>query len=121
MQVEFYFSDSNLPNDGFLRNKVREDADGFVPIALICSFSKMRAILGIPDDKKDAVPKYAVEDLAEELKDCADLEGAPWSARFTADAPVSGHGRGPLRRASPCRPDPRLHAIPAQCPRTTRA
>ena len=41
-QVEFYFSDSNLPKDKFLRGKVQADPQGFVDLALLCTFSRMR-------------------------------------------------------------------------------
>ncbi|OLL26124.1 La [Neolecta irregularis DAH-3] len=40
-QVEFYFSDSNLPNDKFLWSLTQEN-DGWVPIATIASFKRMR-------------------------------------------------------------------------------
>eukprot|EP00871_Galdieria_phlegrea_P004880 jgi/Galph1/5393/GphlegSOOS_G4102.1 len=39
-QVEFYFSDSNLPRDKFLRSKTEETKDGF----LIASFKRLRAL-----------------------------------------------------------------------------
>ena len=40
-QVEFYFGDANLPRDKFLLAKMQEDADGWVPIQTIASFSRM--------------------------------------------------------------------------------
>ena len=43
--LEFYFSDSNLPRDKFLRETVEADPDGFVDIALLATFSRMRALL----------------------------------------------------------------------------
>ena len=44
-QMEFYFSDSNLPRDKFLRETVEADPDGFVDIGLLVTFSRMRALL----------------------------------------------------------------------------
>ena len=44
-QIEFYFSDSNLPRDAFLLSAVEEAPDGFVSLALICTFSRMRSLL----------------------------------------------------------------------------
>ncbi|KAI2468786.1 hypothetical protein F4781DRAFT_250955 [Annulohypoxylon bovei var. microspora] len=41
-QVEFYFSDSNLPSDKFLWNKTDGSNNKPVPLSLICSFSRMR-------------------------------------------------------------------------------
>lgn len=40
-QVEFYFSDENLPNDKFLW-KTSQKKNGWVPISTICQFSRMR-------------------------------------------------------------------------------
>jgi hypothetical protein len=44
-QMEFYFSDSNLPRDKFMLEKVHESEEGFVDIGLIATFSRMRDIL----------------------------------------------------------------------------
>ena len=44
-QVEFYFSDSNLPRDKFLRETVEADPDGFVGISLLITFSRVRLLL----------------------------------------------------------------------------
>lgn len=46
-QVQFYFSDSNLPNDAFLSRKISEDPEGYVSIALICTFARMRSLLHV--------------------------------------------------------------------------
>ncbi len=43
-QVEFYFHDSNLPFDKFLFTLTRKDPEGWVPIATIASFKRMRTI-----------------------------------------------------------------------------
>ncbi|KAI3329432.1 hypothetical protein HD806DRAFT_530824 [Xylariaceae sp. AK1471] len=41
-QVEFYFGDSNLPEDKFLWDKVGGGENKPVPLSLICNFSRMR-------------------------------------------------------------------------------
>lgn len=38
LQIEFYFSDSNLPRDKFLSERVAADPEGYVDIALLCIF-----------------------------------------------------------------------------------
>ncbi|CAI9773271.1 unnamed protein product [Fraxinus pennsylvanica] len=43
-QVEYYFSDENLPNDKFLMKYVTKNAEGFVPIGVIASFGKMKKL-----------------------------------------------------------------------------
>ena len=40
--VEFYFSDANLPFDKFLFTLSRKSADGWVPLATLASFKRMR-------------------------------------------------------------------------------
>ncbi|EKX36537.1 hypothetical protein GUITHDRAFT_57447, partial [Guillardia theta CCMP2712] len=40
-QLEFYFSDSNLPRDTFLMNKISEDPQGWVSLGLIAKFKRL--------------------------------------------------------------------------------
>ncbi|XP_037478321.1 la protein 1-like isoform X1 [Triticum dicoccoides] len=73
-QVEFYFSDSNLPRDGFLRKTVEESEDGLASLALICSFAKMRSHLGLDATvKEDGVPETTVLAVAKVLRCSAAL------------------------------------------------
>lgn len=44
-QVEFYFSDANLPTDAFLMKKVKSNPDGWVPLAVIVGFNRMKQLL----------------------------------------------------------------------------
>lgn len=67
-QVEFYFSDSNLPRDKFLSKTVSESEDGMVSLALICSFSRMRGHLSLGDVKAEEVPEDTVKAVAETLR-----------------------------------------------------
>ncbi|KAL8460909.1 hypothetical protein ACS0TY_032417 [Phlomoides rotata] len=43
-QVEYYFSDENLPTDKFLMKYVAKNAEGYVPIGVIASFRKMKKL-----------------------------------------------------------------------------
>lgn len=70
-QVEFYFSDSNLPRDKFLRTSVEESNDGLVGLPLICSFARMRSHLGL--GKSDDVPEEMVLSVAEVLRKSSSL------------------------------------------------
>ncbi|XXG47998.1 hypothetical protein AAC387_Pa02g2552 [Persea americana] len=67
-QVEFYFSDSNLPRDKFLKKSIEESDDGLVSLALICSFTRMRNHLGLGDVKPDEVPEETLLAVAETLR-----------------------------------------------------
>lgn len=66
-QVEFYFSDSNLPRDSFLKKTVDESEDGLVSLALICSFSRMRSHLGLQDAKPEDITDDTVKAVADAL------------------------------------------------------
>lgn len=44
-QVEFYFSDSNLPTDKYLMKFVKKDPEGFVPIPVVASFRKVKSLV----------------------------------------------------------------------------
>uniref|UniRef100_A0A0E0K296 HTH La-type RNA-binding domain-containing protein n=1 Tax=Oryza punctata TaxID=4537 RepID=A0A0E0K296_ORYPU len=68
-QVEFYFSDSNLPRDKFLRETVEQREDGLVSLALICSFARMKSHLGLDAAvKPETVPEETVLAVAEVLR-----------------------------------------------------
>ncbi|KFK43639.1 hypothetical protein AALP_AA1G152700 [Arabis alpina] len=43
-QVEYYFSDENLPTDKFLLNAMKKTKKGFVPISTIATFQKMKKL-----------------------------------------------------------------------------
>ncbi|KAK8496149.1 hypothetical protein V6N13_098129 [Hibiscus sabdariffa] len=73
-QVEFYFSDSNIPRDNFLRKKISESDDGMVCLALICSFSKMRSHLNLRDVKAEDVPEATLKAVAETLRTSSSLK-----------------------------------------------
>lgn len=44
-QVEYYFSDANLPTDYHLMKFVKKDPEGFVPIAVVANFRKIKNLL----------------------------------------------------------------------------
>jgi lupus La protein len=43
-QVEFYFSDSNLPKDKFLLEQTKKSPEGWVPVSVIASFKRIQAL-----------------------------------------------------------------------------
>lgn len=43
-QIEFYFSDSNFRKDAFLRAQAEADPNGFVPIKVLLTFNKLKAL-----------------------------------------------------------------------------
>ncbi|KAG7034715.1 La-related protein 6A [Cucurbita argyrosperma subsp. argyrosperma] len=43
-QVEYYFSDENLPTDKHLLGLIKKNKDGFVPIAIIAAFKRMKKL-----------------------------------------------------------------------------
>uniref|UniRef100_A0A5B7BC87 Putative la protein 1 n=1 Tax=Davidia involucrata TaxID=16924 RepID=A0A5B7BC87_DAVIN len=73
-QVEFYFSDSNLPRDNFLKKTISESEDGLVSLALICSFSRMRSHLNLGNAKPEEVSEDTVKAVAETLRNSSFLK-----------------------------------------------
>jgi len=47
-QVEFYFGDSNYPKDKFLRAQAAQDEEGYVSLAILITFERMKSI-GVVD------------------------------------------------------------------------
>ncbi|KAK4525773.1 hypothetical protein GAYE_SCF16G3682 [Galdieria yellowstonensis] len=43
-QVEFYFSDSNLPRDKFLRSQTGEAGDGYVNLDIVANFKRLKSL-----------------------------------------------------------------------------
>ena len=43
-QLEFYFSDSNFRRDNFLRGKADENEEGFVEIAVLLTFNRLKQL-----------------------------------------------------------------------------
>ncbi|XP_057959741.1 la protein 1 [Malania oleifera] len=73
-QVEFYFGDSNLPRDNFLKKSISESEDGMVSLALICSFSRMKSHLNLGEVKPDEVSEDTVKAVAEVLRQSSSLK-----------------------------------------------
>eukprot|EP00252_Welwitschia_mirabilis_P024980 TRINITY_DN7642_c0_g1_i1.p1 TRINITY_DN7642_c0_g1~~TRINITY_DN7642_c0_g1_i1.p1 ORF type:complete len:419 (-),score=118.31 TRINITY_DN7642_c0_g1_i1:233-1489(-) len=69
-QVEFYFGESNLPRDRFLKSCISESEDEMVSLAVICSFQRMKAHLGLKDD----VPSSTIAAVAEVLRKSSHLK-----------------------------------------------
>jgi lupus La protein len=67
-QVEFYFSDSNLPNDQFLLKSIDEAEDGLVNLSLLCSFTRMRGHLGVKEIDPEKFPATTIAAVAEVLR-----------------------------------------------------
>ncbi|BBM97322.1 lupus La protein [Marchantia polymorpha subsp. ruderalis] len=72
-QVEFYFSDSNLPGDKFLLKCIEEAEDGLISLPLICSFSRMRSHLGLKEHGADTVPAEITSAVADVLRKSSTL------------------------------------------------
>jgi La domain./RNA recognition motif. len=54
-QLEFYFGDSNLRNDKFLRELIFENNKGYVDLSVFLKFNKVKQILGDMDVEEDKI------------------------------------------------------------------
>jgi lupus La protein len=43
-QIEYYFGECNLNRDKFLRGKINDDKDGWVPISVLLTFNRLKAL-----------------------------------------------------------------------------
>ena len=53
--IEFYFSDINLSRDVFLKNKVAEDPNGFVPLSVLLTFGRVSKLTKDAKELFDAI------------------------------------------------------------------
>ncbi|EFC39281.1 sjogren syndrome antigen B-like protein [Naegleria gruberi] len=67
-QVEFYFSDSNLPKDKFLRSLVANNPEGYVELKTIASFNRMKQISTDMDLIVSALKKSSMLEIDAEGK-----------------------------------------------------
>lgn len=72
-QIEFYFSDSNLPRDKFLQEKVAADGEGYVDIALLSIFQRVRGLLKSTIVDPAKVSEETVADVADALEGSSSL------------------------------------------------
>merc|ERR1719201_3003399 len=63
-QVEFYLSKDNLLRDTFLRAQM--DSDGFVPLAVIANFNRMKAITNDISVIKTALSESSVVEVQDD-------------------------------------------------------
>lgn len=64
-QVEYYFSDSNLPRDKFLRAKTEENEAGFVDISVLLTFNRLAALSKNPEKIAEALAGSSILELDE--------------------------------------------------------
>lgn len=62
-QVEFYFSDANLPKDKFMLEQISKNQEGFVAMELLSSFGRMKTLIG------DCEGDDAIQLIKEAVKD----------------------------------------------------
>ena len=54
--------------DKFLNGKVASDAEGFVDISLLCTFSRMQSLLGIQLSETSTVSDETINDVADAVQ-----------------------------------------------------
>lgn len=69
-QVEFYFSDSNLLNDSYMKSLIWKTRKGFVPLKILCKFQKIKETF---QAAMISSSKY-IETLGNILKDSKNLK-----------------------------------------------
>ncbi|CAD7704006.1 unnamed protein product, partial [Ostreobium quekettii] len=92
-QVCYYLCDSNLVRDDFLQTKIGEDSDGFVDLAVLCTFNRMKTFLKLGEDVKvgDA-PASVCKSVGEILRDCEDIVVSEDGLRVKRKEPLGDVG-----------------------------
>jgi len=85
-QLHFYFSDSNLPRDKFLLEKVRKDPDGYVDLSILCDFKRMRQLESSPEGVVKIFSERSSHDLvlSEDRKRIRRIRPIPDDAKSVA-------------------------------------
>eukprot|EP01132_Coremiostelium_polycephalum_P006115 gene6115-7620_t len=67
-QVEYYFSDSNYPNDKFLKTEAAKNTDGYILIDVIASFNRMKTLTTDLQFISDTLKKSSKLQISEDGK-----------------------------------------------------
>jgi lupus La protein len=62
-QIEFYFGEPNLRRDKWLRQRIESDKEGWVPVADLMTFNKLKAITTDPVQVANALLKSEILEL----------------------------------------------------------
>lgn len=72
-QVEFYFSDANLPRDRFLQEELKKSEEGWISLATIATFARMKALASSVEEIAAALRTASEESILEVSEDGANV------------------------------------------------
>ena len=75
-QIEFYFSDSNFRKDTFLRAAAESDPEGYIPLTVLLTFNKLKALTTDTEIILDAIKDSDIVAISEDrtkIKRISDL------------------------------------------------
>ena len=110
-QIEFYFSDSNIVHDAFLKGKVESSEGGWVPVSTLASFKRVKEMLkegGVADDAAEAFVCDAVKG-----SDALEVDADKKQVRRKTPIPekVDWEPRTIYVKGWPREPEPTLEAV----------
>lgn len=106
-QLEFYFSDTNLPYDKFLQARIGVD-DGWVPISVLLTFKMLKSITRNPATIASAVRHAAVDSIVEVDDTGVKIRRKP---EVAAPAPDRGMFKEIVQRSIYCSGFPRTATV----------
>lgn len=112
-QIEFYFSDSNIVKDAFLRGKVESAEGGWVPASLLASFKRVKEMLKEGGVADDAAAAFVCEAAAGAQG--VEADAARGAVRRTAPIPetTDADARTVYVKGWPREPEPTIEAVRA--------
>lgn len=87
--MEFYFSDSNLYRDAFLLEKITTDPDGFVDIAILCIFNRLKSLLNIDAKSAVDVSDDAIQQVVDAVEGSTELVLSEDTKRLKRSMPMT--------------------------------
>jgi len=110
-QIEFYFSDSNITKDAFLKGKVESTEGGWVAASLLASFKRVQQMLKDAGIAEDAAAKF----VCDAVKDAEDIEVDAEKLQVRRKSPIPEKTDADARtiyvKGWPRDPEPTLEAV----------
>jgi len=110
-QIEFYFSDSNIVKDAFLKSKIESTEGGWVAASVLASFKRVQGMLKEGGVAEDAAAKF----ICDAVKDAEDIEVDAEKLQIRRKSPIpektDADARTVYVKGWPREPEPTLDAV----------
>jgi len=110
-QIEFYFSDSNIVTDAFLKSKIESTEGGWVDASVLASFKRVQSMLKEGNVAEDSAAKF----ICDAVKDAEDIEVNTEKLQIRRKSPIpektDADNRKVYVKGWPRDPEPTIEAV----------